>query len=73
MVSWDNVLDQNWSCELDRELLMVSPDIENKDDKDVDHHCEDTQQEGKNICIQIRDRDLMMLVKKVFPILLGLL
>ena len=42
---------------------MVSPDSD-RDDEDVDHHCEDTQQEGKNICIQIRDRDLMMLVTK---------
>ena len=34
-VGRDNVQDQNWPCELDHELLMVSLDIENRDDEDV--------------------------------------
>ena len=45
-VGRDNVQDQNWPCELDHELLMVSPDSD-RDDEDVDHHCENTQQGGK--------------------------
>ena len=34
---------------------MVSPDSD-RDDEDVDHNCEDTQQNGKNIWIQLIQR-----------------